>query len=103
VGRRKAKRQGAQLGVRSGAGYWARSGSAAKSASRTPELRGGGPPRDKREDYDRAYGACLTGRGYTVKTRDAAATMSSTGDTETWGSADAQARDVSRRARTASV
>jgi hypothetical protein len=28
---------------------------------------GGEPQQGKREDYDRAYGACLTGRGYTVK------------------------------------
>ena len=28
---------------------------------------GGEPQQSKREDYDRAYGACLTGRGYTVK------------------------------------
>jgi hypothetical protein len=28
---------------------------------------GGESQQGKREDYDRAYGACLTGRGYTVK------------------------------------
>ena len=27
----------------------------------------GGEQQGRREDYDRAYGACLTGRGYTVK------------------------------------
>ena len=28
---------------------------------------GGQPQQGTREDYDRAYGACLTGRGYSVK------------------------------------
>jgi len=28
---------------------------------------GGEPQQGRREDYDRAYAACLTGRGYTVK------------------------------------
>jgi hypothetical protein len=32
-----------------------------------PGAEGGEPQQGKRKDYDRAYGACLTRRGYTVK------------------------------------